>query len=215
MNAITITVKGDGHKRLLKAVEALGAKGRLEAKRSLIDIGRETTTEVKKSLVRQTSIKKRSIDKRVSGYFDGGGASMAWVIKGTGTGVQPTELQSLSAKSSKDRGEQPRDALGRFDDWPNPGLAKGRITASVWGEKRTFAYSEVRFRKKKDKDGNEFDEKGYKTFWPGKPAHHIFGPAPAEEIVKDQAVAAFHHGPPRVAADLERRIIKLSGGAFS
>ncbi|WP_108661045.1 hypothetical protein [Acuticoccus kandeliae] len=206
MATITITLKGDGHKRLLKAAEALGARGRAEMKRSLISGGRKTTTEVKKALVKQTSIKKRAIDNRVSAYFDDG-TGMAWVIKGTGTGVQPTELQSLSAKSSKDRGEQPRDALGRFADWPNPGLAKGRITASVWGKKRTFAYSELRFGKK--------GGRGYKTFWPGKPAHHIFGPAPAEEIVKDQAVAAFHHGPPRVAADLERRIIKLSGGAFS
>ncbi|MCF3935021.1 hypothetical protein L1787_16575 [Acuticoccus sp. M5D2P5] len=202
MAGITIKLEGDGHERLMQAVDALGKRGRSELKRSLISGGRKTTTQVKKALTEQTSIKKRVIDGRTVDFYAEGEGSMSWTIQVSGTGVQPTDLKSIRSRKGRDRSRQPRDAYGRFGNWPNPGLAKGRVTATVWDKKRTFAYSEQRFGK-------------FKTFWPDKPVHNIFGPAPAEEAVKDQSAQAFHAGLPIIQANLAGRIVKLTGGAFS
>ena len=203
MTQIVVKVSGDGISRFNAAVQRLGStKVDQEIKRGLIDGGRRTTTAVKKGLVRQTGIKRTVLNRKVTGFYDP--SRDAWVIKGQGAGVPFGELQKVSVKPLARRSvfDQPRDAMGRFAKWPDPMREKGRVTASVWGARKRFAWSLG--------DGGVF-----KTMPPDAAVHRMFGPAPWKELVKDQSAAAFHQGAIMTQGKIEGRLVKLSGGALS
>lgn len=203
MVEILMRLEGDGIRRMIRAAEALGARGRTEMQRGLISGGRKLTTKVKRSLESQTNLKKRSVDRRVSGRFDS--AVPAWIITGHGKGVTLDEVKGTKAGGVKPRdpSRQPRDAFGRFAEWPNPRIASGLVSSAPWGASRRFAYS---YR----------DHRGRLVSAPPHlPINVLYGPAVWKELVKDESAAAFHRGARDVEAEILKRITRLTGGVLS
>lgn len=202
MTRIVIRLEGDGIKRLARAADKLGKRGQLEMKRGFISGGRKTTTRVKKAMVAQTGIKAHAVSRRTKGYFDA--ASNAWVITGQGKGVTLDEVKGTRARryTPRDPSNQPRDARGRFAEWPqDKRLAAGLVSANVWNNPRRFAYSY--------RDGEQFVSNP-----PDKPRNILYGPAPYKEIVKGPSVAAWRHGAADIQREIERRIRKASDGVM-
>lgn len=201
MAQVIVRLEGEGIDRLHRAAARLGEQGELEMRRGLSNGGRKLTTQVKRALVRQTNVKKRAVDRRVSGYYDA--ALNAYVIRAVGKGVTLDEVQGTraGAYTPRDPRDQPRDARGRFAVWPNPKLARGLVSSAMWNNPRRFAWS-------------YFDGR-YRSAPPDKPRHTLYGPSVPKELVKGQSLAAFHTGTGIVLAEIERRIARVSGGVLS
>ncbi|XWN29942.1 MAG: hypothetical protein ROR55_20970 [Devosia sp.] len=220
MSVVQIRLEGEGINRMLYAAEALGERGRREFSRGLQAGGKKTTTEIKKALVFQTAVKKRPIDRAINGRSQG---LLTYIIHADGKGVPIKDMRKVAGgkHSKRDRKRlrqhygknQPRDARGRFADWPiedrrkfeklTRGIVGDNVTATVWKDNRTFFQS---FRAGKDKfvairsDGTQ---------------QRLYGPSPAKEAVKDESAAAFHAGLPLVQARIHKRIVKITKGAVS
>lgn len=193
---IIARLEGDGLRRMIAGAERLGAKGRTEMQRGLISGGRKVTTKVKRALKVQTSIKKRGVDRRVTDHAE----PLRWVITGQGKGVPIVEVDRVTGRTLRKRSasKHPRDARGRFMDWPDPRLEKGGVTATVWGQSRTFwrSYKSARTGRLVQRPPEQGEEQ-------------LFGPAIAKEIVKDQSAAAFHAGAQLVQGEVRRRLGRL------
>ncbi len=191
-------IEGDGIRRLERAVKKLGKSGKTEIKRGLISGGRKVTPKVKSALVRQTSIKKRSVDRQVTDRA----TDDAWIITVRGGGVPIREVQKVSGRKLRKRNprNQPRDASGRFANWPRK-LGAG-VTATVWGGSRTFFQSYK-------------DDRGFRSIRSGGEHQTIYGPSPAKEAIKDQSADAFNQGARLIQTEVEGRLITLSGKILS
>lgn len=214
MAVIVVRIEGDGLERMLAGGRALQKKGPGEMQRGLIDGGRKVTTQVKRALVDQTSIKKRVIDGAVRGFAE----PSRWIIRGVGQGVDITDVRSVSGGkyTKRDRRAlrrhfakyQPRDYHGRFAPWGDGDerafaeflrrdLRSKAVTAYVWRGRKTFWQS---FR-----DGGG----AYKAIRANGRRQTLYGPAPAKELVKDDSAAAFHAGADGVRRQVEARLRRL------
>lgn len=193
MPTIEIRLEGDGLKRLRRGTQRLHERTNEAIQRGLISGGRKTTSEMKKALVKQTSVNKRPIDHRVRGYAK----PNEWVINARGPGVDITDVKKVSGRivKTRDLANQPRDSSGRFALWPRR-FGKG-VTATVWGESRTFWQS---FK----------DEKGFRAQRASRKIQTLFGPNIADEAVKDESARAFNVGARMTLVKIEGRIAKLS-----
>lgn len=197
--AIEITFDRRALDQFARGVENLaGAKE--EMLRGLARGGEKLRTPVRRALKAQTSVKRYgSVVAKTRSYLNRDG--MEYVIEGFGRGLPITDFPVRGrVQRNRDPEDQPRDSAGRFREWPNEEREKGLVTATVWGQRKTFKRSFVDpqkgFRSLRDATG------GYRR---------LFGPAISKEIVQGQSKRAFEKGVPMVQEEVVRRLQRLIG----
>lgn len=175
-----------------------GPKAERIIRESLSRVGGKTRTQVRRALRQQAGYKSAAVvNKRTRSYMP---SSFEYVIVGTGKGVPIQEVKGVRAGKARSGTwrDQPRTAKGRFGRIR--GRERGKVTSRAWNVAHRYKRS---FR---------HEGKGLVARLPGesRALRKLFGPSVAKEIVKDQALDAFHRtGPQELARILPAKIARL------